>query len=1159
MSRTDRLFSDDAPNATRQPKTDPLVLARLLDEAAADRRYDDTAQAVHPLLLKWADLESSGQLAATHETQLQGPFCEEVLGEALGYPSVAAAGPDASHLLRQEQHIPNVGPADAVLGEFRPNQPVLPAVRAVVELKGPAVHLDRSRSSGKTAVEQCWYYMANAGPSCRFGIVSNFISFRLYDRVDATPRQYEHYSLQSLRDFATFRRFFATFHATGLIKNTLGQKPRVVELITRTRDRQRAVGDDLYQHYSTQRTKLIEHLIAHHNAAVDDAIEMAQRLVDRVVFIAFCEDRGLLPERSLARANKKPEGFTDVTNPCWRQFKQLFRFVDRGGPDYGIPQYNGGLFAPHPCDDLDLPDTPWADFFASIGKYGFADEVNLDVLGHLFERSITELEKLKTTGVFTGDLQKARQYAEMPQSAKRKRLGVYYTPAVLTERVVRDTLDELIAERFELLAEQHDDPDRVSEIYWRQCFECLRQLKVLDPACGSGAFLFQAYRTLELRYGEVLDQLRPFAESEIDELQKHIPRCILNDNLYGVDLSPEAVEISQLALWIQSADRTQTLATLSHNIVHGNSLVSDPDVHPHAFDFRKRFPEVFDRDGWNNSGGGFDCIVGNPPWDKIKVPEREFFSLTRPDIATTPKADKRAKLVAALATDDPPLLQSFEQAKQDAKAVADFCRESGSFPLTGKGEINTYAVFTELGERLVAPLGRVGLIIPTALATKKTTSAFFAHLAEKNRLIRLYDFSNRNRIFEDVNPRENFSIFCFGGAAVSIDEADFVFRSVEVEEVENPKRHVKLPGDAITLVNPNTQTAPVFKTTRDARLTYDIYRRVPILIDKRRKKTGNSWGINFNTIFHQTNDAHLFREANELKAEGFTLDGNVWRKGEQAMLPVYEAKMCRPYNHRYANIVVDESAWMMQGRSAKSTSANLQSPEYLVLPRYWVTAEEVHERASKDRPSFIGFRDIARNDDTRTFLAKMVPYAAATNKLPIIVTRQTYRRETCLLGNFCSFVFDYVVRQKLGDTTMNYFIVEQFPVLPPDRYDEPCPWAPRTTLETWIAERVLKLTCTAEDMLPLAEACGFTGGSFKEYEGKLHKWNPRERAQLLAELDAAYFHLYGLSRDDAAYTLSTFKGIHASDALLGGVSVADHLLDTYDVFAAAALGGVSGR
>ena len=209
--------------------------------------------------------------------------------------------------------------------------------------------------------------------------------------------------------------------------------------------------------------------------------------------------------------------------------------IDAGGPPLsGIPAYNGGLFAKGPVDDLELDDDRYTGFFNTLGTYDFADEVNLDVLGHLFERSITEVEKLKETGFFGGDAEKAQAFARMPQSAKRKRLGIYYTPPELTSRIVQYTVEELIDERFAAVG---GDPESIETAYAR--LEVLRKLKIVDPACGSGAFLFQAYDTLELRYAEVLARL---PEPEHRTAAAQVPHFILTDNLYGVDLSPEAVK-----------------------------------------------------------------------------------------------------------------------------------------------------------------------------------------------------------------------------------------------------------------------------------------------------------------------------------------------------------------------------------------------------------------------------------------------------------------------------------------------------------------------------------------------------------------------------------------------------------------------------------------
>jgi len=193
-----------------------------------------------------------------------------------------------------------------------------------------------------------------------------------------------------------------------------------------------------------------------------------------------------------------------------------------------------------------------------------------------------------------------------------------------------------------------------------------------------------------------------------------------------------------------------------------------------------------------------------------------------------------------------------------------------------------------------------------------------------------------------------------------------------------------------------------------------------------------------------------------------------------------------------------------------------------------------------NRPwGFIGFKDITSATNRRTMIAAAVPWSAVTNHLPLVLTCVERRLELCLLANLNAHVFDYVARQKVGGVTLNFFIVEQLPTLPPDAYAARCPWDRRQTLERWVSERVLKLTCTADDMRPLAEAAGFEAG--------VHKWNDQERAELLAELDAAYLLLYGIKREDAEYVLSTFQGAtRQSGALLDGLSPAERVLRQYD-------------
>jgi hypothetical protein len=308
-------------------------------------------------------------------------------------------------------------------------------------------------------------------------------------------------------------------------------------------------------------------------------------------------------------------------------------------------------------------------------------------------------------------------------------------------------------------------------------------------------------------------------------------------------------------------------------------------------------------------------------------------------------------------------------------------------------------------------------------------------------------------------------------------------------------------------------------------------------------------------MFDQTNDAELFREAASLQADGFKLRGNRWVKGKATYLPLYEAKMFRPYDHRHGSVYEETQNWINQGQTVEATLVEHQNPERLAQPRWWVDVERVVEvLGSAGATSLLAFRDITRSTDVRTFIATQLPVVGAINTAPLMVLDGVeVRRQLCLLACLNSIALDYVAKQKAGHIHMNFFIVEQLPIPAPDAYDKPCPWSPRTKLEKWISERVLKLTCTAEDMLPLAEACDFTGGSFQqEYGGRLNKWDPEERARLMAELDAAYFHLYGIDRNDAEYILSPFKGIHDRSELFGDHrSTAEHILDLYDQYAGA--------
>ena len=1118
----------------------PLFLPNQLRDRSADKRLEGPAQdKAHQIICKWADLESSGKLQKEKETSLEGEFVTQVFGEALGY-TLFSEGLDQWNL--KPKFFVNGGEADAAIGLFRSGKPTIP--RAVIELKGPKANLDRDKSSGRTPVQQCWDYL-NALPECPWGIVSNLVSFRLYHR-NQTPKIYELFTLQDLRKKDEFLRFYCLFQRNGLLPAAPGQTPRADELLERAANRQRQIGDELYDYYHDNRIRLIQHLTGQpHNKSLDQAIPIAQKLIDRIIFVAFCEDRNLLPDRSLYKAYNQIPPFYQVTNPRWQNFLSLFRNIDEGSPTGDIAPYNGNLFKIDPAVDKLQLDDSWADFFKNIGDYDFQYEVNVDILGHLFEKSINDIGKIRLGGLWeTKD--EPEPAPKMAKSAERKRGGIYYTPPEFTEFIVNNTVAKLADEKIAPIAEQYGvdiDDILISRQngnvakFALEAIDALRQIKVVDPACGSGAFLIQAYDALEERYLDLAEAVALSDPRQAARLRDAIPDYILHDNIFGVDLSLEAVEITQLALWLRSAHRGKSLADLSKNIICANSLVSDPEVHPRAMEWRQTFPEIFSR---RNSG--FDCVIGNPPWERMNLKKREFFAFSAPHILKTANAAETRRLIAQLETDNPELYSRYLAAKELADKTISHIRKSDRYSLTAKGDINTYSVFAELAITIVASNGRVGLLVPSGIASDKTNKAFFAHLVTSNALIALYDFENKAPVFPDVHRSFKFSVLLFGGAQRKSRKADFVFFAHRMPDLKDSNRHITLSAADIRLLNPNTQTCPVFRSRRDAQLTKGIYDRIPILINESRKQGGNPWKVKYMLMFHQSFDANHFCSSEKLEKQGFKLRANHYKKARTSYLPLYEAKMIQMYDHRAATVITDSSKWGRQGQTITTRPVEHQNPEYVVQPRWWVSQKEALARlAEVDSTGIVAFKNVTSPTNQRTMIASFVPLCGMIHSAPLLLTGKDISPHltACLLANLNSLIWDYVCRQKIGGINLSYFILNQIPTLHPDSYGHKSPWSARTTLEKWVSQRVLNLTCTSNDTIPLAKACGL--------DPPVHKWSPAERLDLMAQLDAAYFLLYQIERDDVEYILSTFAGIRKErEGAFAGSTTYDKILHHYD-------------
>ncbi len=540
------------------------------------------------------------------------------------------------------------------------------------------------------------------------------------------------------------------------------------------------------------------------------------------------------------------------------------------------------------------------------------------------------------------------------------------------------------------------------------------------------------------------------------------------------------------------------------------------------------FPGVWT--GWQDDHpeGGFDAVIGNPPWDRIKLQEVEWFATRAPEIARAPTAASRKTTIERMRKEGAQLAVDFDAAKERADNLGQVIRGSGHYPLLGGGDINLYSLFVERATDLVKPDGIVGLLTPSGIYADKTAAGFFRTLSTSGRLASLFDFENRRLgtdlppFFPDVDSRFKFSAIAFGGVKRTFDETKCgFFLNGAQANTDSDRRFPLTPADFIR-VNPNTGTAPVFRTRRDADITLRIYEQHPVLVDHSRGEASHSWPVRYHTIFHMANDSDLFRTADQLESDGFyPVEGNRWKRGDELYLPLYQGRMINQYDHRTNSIKVNPESTHNPYLSEEVTEAQHADPGFLPTTQFWVPARHVEEDVPRSRGYALGFRDIARPTDVRTMIAAVVPQVGCGHTLPILLpSKEQFSGvdSAFLLANLNCFAFDYVARQKVQGTHLTWYTVEQLPVIAKDDYGRH--FGDKTAGEI-VRDHVLRLTFTSDDMFPFARDLGYTGLPFV--------WDSEERRHLRARLDALYFHLYGLSRDDASYILDTFPIVQRQD------------------------------
>ncbi len=610
------------------------------------------------IIENWQENILSGKAKNSTEQELKPIFLTQFFGEILGYEYKNA---NNWNLRLENKSELDSTKADAALGFFSIDS-TLPKfetlakfksdVRAVIEIKNGRTTLDKPQNRPDfkgSPVEQCFMYAAKSGEKCKWVIVSNFLEIRLYLATDMT--KYESFDILKLNEEFEFSRFYYLLSNEQLFFETISST--IDNLLTNRIEKEKTITTEFYEEYRYLREVFLQHLKLHNpDKNPLDLLQYAQTIIDRIIFVSVIKDYDLIHYTVLKEIEEiSAKSWADDNSELWEQLKKFFRALDKGLPPR-IHKFNGGLFKRNEIiETLKIKDL-FLKQLLKLSNYDFESDLNVNVLGHIFEQSITDIETLKK------DISENKQieYSETEEVInykiqsieinKRKKDGIYYTPENITQYIVNNTIGNWLNDKKNELGinnlsdfPKNEDEQKFHIQLWEKYADLLKNIKILDPACGSGAFLTQAFDFLLKEWliiFDVLDKLKikndkfkiktkvGLFKNESDELQKQISKIkkdIVNNNLFGVDLNYESVEITKLGLWLKSTSKNDALALLDNNIKCGNSLISDKEISEKAFVWETEFKEIMEN-------GGFDIIVGNPPYvdSKNLKPYSEYFS-----------------------------------------------------------------------------------------------------------------------------------------------------------------------------------------------------------------------------------------------------------------------------------------------------------------------------------------------------------------------------------------------------------------------------------------------------------------------------------------------------------------------------------------------------
>lgn len=538
-------------------------------------------------------------------------------------------------------------------------------------------------------------------------------------------------------------------------------------------------------------------------------------------------------------------------------------------------------------------------------------------------------------------------------------------------------------------------------------------------------------------------------------------------------------------------------------------LIAEADrcAHQHRFfHWPIEFPDIVAR-------GGFDVVIGNPPWERVKLQEQEFFSSRDPDIAQAKNAASRKRLIAALEDCDPALYASWNAAVRTAACESTYLRLGGRYPLGGVGDVNTYAVFADLFRQAICADGRTGLILPTGLVSGFTYRDFLGHLLRTKTLASFYGFENEDLIFRHITNKVKFGVLSLTGENIQIEQPWFTAHIRQPEQSKDPERRYALTIEEIEAINPNTLNLPAFRWAKDAEVTAAIHGAAPVLVRKPIDgEPENPWKVDFQRMFDMANDSAHFLDHADI--EPLIVERRealaILEDGRQ-VYPLYEGKMFWHFDHRYGTYEGQTERQANKGVLPRVSNTNHADRTYRIEPRYWVEAGLTHDALGENQSNdwFFSWRDVGPSE--RTFVGTIIPRTASGHKSPILISSQEPKLVSALVACLSSLVVDYSARQR--GSGMSFFIVEQLPVIAPSEILQFIQWL-GSTAGDWLSDRVLELCYTNDELASFAADLGRDQLPFR--------WLPERRVLLQAEIDAAVLHFYGLSRDQAEWLLDSF-------------------------------------